>query len=93
LVIAKGIITDEELKAQSSEERANYLAVREAGSVSLCVDGSERHTGNIKTMWSLHGDFSFEKPGAVGTEPEHRPADDQRLRYIPDVLSRTKRWT
>jgi hypothetical protein len=43
-VIAKGVITNEELKAQSSEERANYLAVREVVAVSLCVDGSERHT-------------------------------------------------
>jgi hypothetical protein len=93
LVIAKGIITNEELKAQSSEQRANYLAVREAVAVSPMCGRFGASYRNIKTVWNLRGDFSFEKRGAVGTEPEHGPADDQRLHYIPDVLSRTKRWT
>ena len=44
LMIAKGLITDEEFKAQLSAERANYLAVLQpcAAAASLRGNGSAR---------------------------------------------------
>ena len=80
-MIAKGIITNEELKAQSSEQRANYLAVREAVAVSPMCGRFGASYRNIRTVWNLRGDFSFEKRGAVGTELEHAEIENDISRH------------
>jgi len=44
LMIAKGLITDEEFKTQFGAERPNYLAVLKRLTEKLCVDALGPHS-------------------------------------------------